>query len=939
MNYSSMTKKQLIQELCGRDDYIRDLECKQTSAEPNNSTARRLSKLIGNLPGGIIIETSDRTICEVNTVFCSMFGIAYSPDALKGLDCKKAARQSKHLFRDETQFLCRIETILSEGKPVYNEEIVLKDGRVFERDYIPIQIESKRVEHLWHYRDITDRKKDQEALFEKEKMYRHLVETIHDVIFQTDIDGIITYVSPVMKTWSGYSNSEVVGRPFMDFIHPDDLEGLVESFKRTISNNYEPWEFRIRTANGQYRWVRTSSTTIIEDGNVVGISGVLTDITDRIITEHALKESELNYRNLYTLFRTISDNMTDMLWAKDLNKKYLFANKAICMNLLNARNPEEVIGKTDLYFAERTRAERPDDPNWHTFGEICRDSDQVVIDSGKSEQFDEFGNVRGKFLFLDVHKSPLFNDKGEMIGVVGSGRDVTQEKEIQRRLEESEQKYRHIIQHSGDAIYLLYNRRFEIINEEFTRLFGVTLDDINSDDYDFINLVAPQSRTLVENRIRGRNQGDKLESKYEFTALDVHGREIEVEASVTHIRYKDGMATQGIIRDITERKRLERQLRHAQKMEAVGQLAGGVAHDFNNLLTVISGYCDLLLLKKPPSELAASIKQIRRAGERAESLVSQLLAYSRKQIIQPKTINLNELVNEYSSILARLLGEDIEISTILDPNLKSIHIDPGQMEQIIMNISVNARDAMPNGGRLNIETTNVEFDQTMLETHGGSPPGNYIMLAISDTGIGMDETTKNRMFEPFYTTKERDKGTGLGLSSVYGIVKQNQGLIQVSSESQKGTTFRIYLPAVVDPHDTGDGDKQTHSVEQGLETILLVEDDTSVRDVTKAALTVYGYTVIDASNGEEALRIFLNREDNIDLLLTDVVMPRMSGNKLARLLREREPDLKVLFFSGYTDDAMVQRGIENDGMDYIQKPYSHVNLSRKIREVLDRDSS
>ena len=523
-----------------------------------------------------------------------------------------------------------------------------------------------------------------------------------------------------------------------------------------------------------------------------------------------------------------------------------------------------------------------------------------------------------------------------MIGVVGSGRDVTQEKETQRRLEESEQKYRHLIQHSGDAIYLLYNRRFEIINNEFTILFGVTLDDVNRDDFDFINLVAPKSRALVESRLKGRDRGDKLETKYEFTALDIHGGEIEVEASVTHIRYKDGMATQGIIRDITERKRLERQLRHAQKMEAVGQLAGGVAHDFNNLLTVISGYCDLLLLKKPRADLVPSIKQIRRAGERAESLVSQLLAYSRKQIIQPKTIFLNNLVAEYSGILSRLLGEDIEISTILDPNLKPVYIDPGQMEQIIMNISINARDAMPQGGRLTIETANVEFDEDMIKSHAGSRAGSYVMLTLTDTGTGMDDTTLSRIFEPFYTTKDRDKGTGLGLSSVYGIVKQNKGLIHVTSEPQEGTTFKVYLPVGEEPEDVKESSGNGHSVEEGLETILLVEDDESVREVTREALSAYGYSVVDASDGEEALSIFHERVGAVDLLLTDVVMPRMSGHELARLLRDKDPSLRVLYFSGYTDDTMVHRGIEQEGLDYIQKPYSHVELSRKIREVLDR---
>lgn len=387
----------------------------------------------------------------------------------------------------------------------------------------------------------------------------------------------------------------------------------------------------------------------------------------------------------------------------------------------------------------------------------------------------------------------------------------------------------------------------------------------------------------------------------------------------------------------TARHRLEEQLQQSQKMEAVGRLAGGVAHDFNNMLTIITGYSQLILDRLPVDDpVRVQISQIKEAGDRAATLTRQLLAFSRKQVLSPRLLDLNEVVAGIDRMLRRLIGEDIELVTVSSPGLSRVRADPGQIDQVIMNLAVNARDAMPQGGRMIIETANV----TLGEGETGRPPviipGPYVMLAISDTGTGMTEEVRNRIFEPFFTTKERGKGTGLGLSTVYGIVKQSEGYIWAYSEPGKGTTFKIYLPPV--------GAAGEKSVEKtgtqvrttgGSETVLVVEDNEAVRSFVQSVLETQGYVLLQAGDSEEAARLIENTIGPIHLLLTDVVMPRMSGPELAARLRPQHPEAKVLYMSGYTDNAVAHHGVLDPGTHFLQKPFVAETLRKKIREVLD----
>ena len=383
-------------------------------------------------------------------------------------------------------------------------------------------------------------------------------------------------------------------------------------------------------------------------------------------------------------------------------------------------------------------------------------------------------------------------------------------------------------------------------------------------------------------------------------------------------------------------RRSEEQFRQAQKMEAVGRLAGGIAHDFNNLLTVITSYSDILLEDLAPQDpRCQDVEEIRKAAASGAGLTRQLLAFSRQQVLQPRVLDVNAVLANAEKLLKRLLGEDIELVTTLTPQLGAVKADPGQLEQVIMNLAVNARDAMPDGGKLTIETANADMDEASVRVHPYAKPGQYVMLAVSDTGSGMDEQTKARIFEPFFTTKEAGKGTGLGLATVYGIVKQSGGFIWVYSEPSHGTTFKIYLPRVDEPVEGLSVPSSSAESLRGAETVLLAEDAAAVRTVARQVLERHGYTVLEAPNGEAALYLATKHHGPIHLLLTDVVMPGLGGRQLADQLRALRPELKVLYASGYTDDAVVRHGVLKPGIAYLQKPLTPEALARKVREVLN----
>jgi len=505
-------------------------------------------------------------------------------------------------------------------------------------------------------------------------------------------------------------------------------------------------------------------------------------------------------------------------------------------------------------------------------------------------------------------------------------------------LRASEASYQTLVEHAPVGIYRSTpDGRFLTANAAVARILGydsataVLGLDLARDVY-----ADPAERQQLLDR---DTYTDRQYDDVEATWKRQDGRLLTVQLSVRAVRDGAGPVAyyETFVRDVTDQRRLQQQLVQSQKMEAVGRLAGGIAHDFNNLLTVITSYSDLLLEDLGADDpKRGDVEQVRKAADGAAALTRQLLAFSRQQVLQPRVVSLNAVVENLQKILQRVLGDDIELATTLAPDLGTARADVGQLEQVLMNLAVNARDAMPTGGKLTIETANAEHNPEYASAQGAAPTSQFVMLAVTDNGVGMDEATKARIFEPFFTTKGPGKGTGLGLATVYGIVKQSGGFIWVYSEPGHGTSFKVYLPRVDAAPETVAA-AEVASVAGGTETVLLVEDAAAVRTVAREVLERHGYTVLEAPNGEAGLHLAQSHGGPIHLLLTDVVMPVMSGRQLADQLARARPDMKVLYASGYTDDSIVRHGVLEEGTAYLQKPFTPESLARKVRDVLDEE--
>jgi PAS domain S-box-containing protein len=542
----------------------------------------------------------------------------------------------------------------------------------------------------------------------------------------------------------------------------------------------------------------------------------------------------------------------------------------------------------------------------------------------------------GKAINVSLTMSPIRNSEGEVIGASTIGRDISERKRMEEALRQSEQDYYGLFDNAHDAL-LLFSIEDEIVldvNKRACEIYGFSKSEFIGLSLDKIS----KDITKGKEHIRQTVERDEFYN-YETVQFKKDGSEIHLEATGAVVNYKGGKALLSINRDITERKLLEEQLRQSQKMEAVGRLAGGIAHDFNNLLTAIIGYSQLALrVIQPDNPLRNNFEEIEKAGKRATSLTSKMLAFSRKQVIQPKVLNLNSIIAEMEKMMSRLIGEDIEIATFLPANLWNVKADLGQIEQVLMNLVVNARDAMPQGGKLTVETANVILDETYARQHLDVEAGEYVLLAVSDTGIGMDSTIMSHIFEPFFTTKDASKGTGLGLSTVYGIVKQSCGHIWVYSEPNLGTTFKLYFPRNTDLSESNEQKETALNARQGKETILIVEDEEAVRNLVCHILKALGYTVLEASNGVDALLYLEQHHDPIHLIITDVIMPLMSGREFADKALLKHQDIKVLFMSGYTNEAIAHHDVLDSVNAFIQKPFTTASLASKVREVLDAES-
>jgi len=525
-------------------------------------------------------------------------------------------------------------------------------------------------------------------------------------------------------------------------------------------------------------------------------------------------------------------------------------------------------------------------------------------------------------------------------GVVTISRDVSDRRRAEIFRAEAEAKYQTLVEQVAAISYIAelgMNGQWLYVSPQVEAMFGFAADEWLARSREWAQNIHADDRAIVEAAEEASLRGERFQAEYRIIRKD--GRVIWVSDTAVVVPGSDSHPLmEGIIVDITDRKLLEGQLQQARRMEAVGRLAGGIAHDFNNLLTIIKGYTELGLTRaKASPEVRADLERIEDASERASALVRQLLAFSRRQVLQPKVLDLNAIVDGLDKLLRRLMDEAIEMKTVVGKDLGRIKADPGQIEQVIMNLVVNARDAMPERGRLTVETDNVELDSAYARDHATVRPGRYVMLAVSDTGVGMSADTIAHIFEPFYTTKESGRGTGLGLSTVYGIVKQSGGYIWVYSEPGHGTTFKVYLPRVEEAMESLPAEKPCGAERNraGTETILLVEDEPELRELTRSVLAGCGYAVVEAKNSEEAEQLAEKYGPKIQLLLTDVIMPGISGRELAKKLLARQPALRVLYMSGYTYNVIAQGGTLERGVAFLQKPFTPRVLVEKVREVLD----
>jgi PAS domain S-box-containing protein len=527
--------------------------------------------------------------------------------------------------------------------------------------------------------------------------------------------------------------------------------------------------------------------------------------------------------------------------------------------------------------------------------------------------------------------------KGHLQRLIPAIERELRESDARAALRDAEASFATLVEFAPIGIYRSNPAgQFLSVNSALVRMLGYDSSDevLPLDMSRDVYADADERQRLLDRDTYSDRQYDDVEATWKRK----DGRLLQVQLSVRAVRNAAGQVDyyETFVRDVTDQRRLQQQLTQSQKMEAIGRLAGGVAHDFNNLLTVITSYSDLVFQDLPPDDPRRDdVDQVRKAADGAAALTRQLLAFSRQQVLEPKVIDLNSVVDNLKKILQRVIGEDVDLTTVLATKLGAVKADISQIEQILMNLAVNARDAMPTGGQLTIETTNVDYDPERQQRADGSRA--FVMLAVTDTGTGMDEATKAKIFEPFFTTKQPGKGTGLGLATVYAIVTQAGGDIWVYSELGHGTSFKIYLPQVDAVPTTA---AAVHvDLPRGTETVLLVEDAAAVRAVARQVLQRQGYRVLEASDGEDALYLAARHQGTIDLVLTDVVMPRAGGRELAERLLAVRPDTRVLYMSGYTDDSVVRHGILEGGVTYLQKPFSPEGLARKVRDVLDAPKS
>jgi len=906
--------------------------------------------LTQNNPLAIVALDLDRRVQMCNPAFEELFG--YSPAELRGkiLDSLIApsGREDEMLGLLGRAFDGEIVRVSTKRR---RRDGSLVDVRIIG---VPLVVNGKLAGAFGMYEDITEECRAKEARLRAEKKYERIFDHAVEGFFESTPQGRFVTVNPAMARIAGYdSPAEMVesiaktGRQL--YVDPNGGHDVLRRLEQ--EGILKGYECRMLKKDGSKMWVSLNVRALRDaNGKVVSHDGTAEDITSR-------KRAELERQVTTDIVRAVSvtDNLDDLL------RRIHHA----LTQILDADNCFVALHDptTDLFHFPFyvDKFDPPPSATPHSLGRSCtayvfRTGRATNIPPQEFQRLVEAGEVEllgtpsaswlgvplrtpsstiGVLVVQNYHRENAYDAHDlQFLSSVGDQIALAIErKRAEERIRESEARLRVLVEQLPAVLWTV-DRSFR-----FSSALGLGLAQLGLKPDEIVGMslseyFATGDPTFTPIAAHRRAIGG------ERVAFALEWKENSYACHVEPLRDAEGRIQGAICMslDITDRKKLEEQFRQAQKMEAVGRLAGGIAHDFNNLLMVIQGYADLLAERLPTGDsLHRNAEQIQAAAQRAAGLTHQLLAFSRKQILAPKVLEVNSVVSEMEKMLRRVIGEDIELKTTSTPDLGLIRADRGQIEQVIMNLAVNARDAMPNGGRLTIETANVEFDSGSLRAATAIAPGKYVMLAVTDNGIGMDEKTQAHIFEPFFTTKEKGKGTGLGLATVYGVVKQSGGYVWVYSEPGHGTTFKIYLPQIAEEVGTGaqDGNSHSHSLPKGSEVVLLVEDEVGVRELAREYLEMSNYTVLVAENGYTALELAAMHAGRIHLLMTDVVMPGIGGRELAERIAKLRPEIRVLYMSGYTEQAVNQQGILAGDAVLLQKPFTLATLASKLREILE----
>jgi len=879
-----------------------------------NSEMRAIFEVVPDIffrvdASGIILDcktgnTSDLFASRENMIGKKIFDIPLNPVADKLRKALEHIRTSRHTVS-------------------FEYSLVLHDLENFcEARLIPL-LEDQAIVII---RNITDRKDAETALKKSEEYYREITVNASDVIFIVDARGDITYVSPSIERFTGYCPDEMIGKNSIGFIAPADQARALDNFKSALKTKDVSLSnsFRMLHKNGGERIMEGFGKNLLHNPAISGFVMNVRDITDHKRAEEELRESEKKYKLL-------TEKMSDIVWIADMNLRTVYISPSV----------SKVLGFSREEQIPLTAAEQMTPSSLATVVENLAE-ELALEDKGNAdpertlnlqlEYFHKDGSTR----WLDMTVSGLRNEQGTLIGFHGVSRDVTNRKKAEEALKASEERYRTIFENTATAnIIIAGDTTIMMANNNFANLSGFTKEEVEG-KMSWMNFIHPDDLDKMKTYHKTRRIDSRLTpSSYEFRFINRRGEIKELFINVAVIpETKESIAS---MVDLTESKHMETQLVQAQKMESIGRLAGGVAHDFNNMLSVIIGNAEMAVGSLAPSDpLHKTLNDILNAGKRSADLTRQLLAFARKQTVNPRVLDLNDTITGMIKMLRRLIGEHIDLGWHPGFPLWKVKIDPSQVDQILANLVVNGRDAIEKTGRISIETANQTCDAALGLDQPEWIPGDYVLLAVGDDGCGIGKEALDNIFEPFYTTKKEGQGTGLGLATVYGIVKQNNGFINVYSEPGRGTTFRIYLPRHIEEQAQIEESKDLHvDVPTGTETVLIVEDEPTVLSMSKAMLEALGYHVLAAGGKDPALKLIAECQERIDLLFTDVVMPGMNGKDLSEEIIALRPGLKCLYMSGYTADVIARQGILREGLKFIAKPFSLQDLAAKVREALE----